>query len=174
MRMSISEWSSQGPCLIPTLSQPCGGQLRMWWVSVSKPSREGSSQAAHTVLSTPTPAPCRTSPRTKPPSGSKHTLPPSAPQGKGLVWKKKCAKRQIWVQDPGPGGVWGSAAAWRAGSASCSTRAGDGSCRYVQGRTSTEGCVVLSAGKGKGKAWESCKPGWEKNFFLDVILFLVL
>lgn len=68
---------------------------------------------------------------------------------------------RLWGQDEQPRSV----AAPRADSASHSRWGSDRSCRYMEERTSTKGCVVLSAGKGKGKAQESCKPGWERSVF---------
>lgn len=172
MGMSTSAWCSQGPCLMPTLRQLWGGQLGMWWLSASKPSQEG----------------CDTFHHEKDPHwqhtrcwwwGALHHTPhAAASHAQNLFWgqgthshplshrkrdwsgKKLCKKGNFGCRIWGLEGLVLSAAAWRAGSASCSTRGGDGSCRYVEGRTSTKGCVVLSAGKGKGKAWESCKPGW--------------
>lgn len=83
--------------------------------------------------------------------------------------KKKVQKGKFGCRICGMERLAPSRAAWRAGSASYSTRSGDRSCRYVQGRASTKGCVVLSAGKSKGKAWESCKPGWENSFGCDIV-----
>lgn len=110
--------------------------------------------------------PCTSFPCTTSAAGPRHTFTPSVTQGKGLFQKKNNLQNgrfgcRLWGQDE----LAHSAAASRAGGASGSRRGGDRGCRYVEERASTKGCVVLSAGKGKGKAQESCKPGWERNFF---------
>lgn len=122
MGMSTSAWCSQGPCLMPTLRQLWGGQLGMWWLSASKPSQEG----------------CDTFHHEKDPHwqhtrcwwwGALHHTPhAAASHAQNLFWGqgthshplshrkrdwsgKKCAKRQFWVQDLGPGGagsLWSS------------------------------------------------------------------
>lgn len=66
-----------------------------------------------------------------------------------------------------------SVAASSASSASCSRRGGDRSCRYVEERTSTKLCVVLSAGKGKGKPRQAASQAG-RGTFLNAVFFLML
>lgn len=168
MRMGTLNQSSQGSCFVPTPKQLCGGQLGMRQLSVSKPSSEGPSLTARTVLMTGY-APIVSH---APASPAQRLLQDQGTHSHPLSHRERDCSRKKNLQNGRFGcRLWGqdelahSAAASRAGSASCSRRGGDRSCRYVEERASTKGCVVLSAGKGKGKAQESCKPGWERNFF---------
>lgn len=167
--------SSDGPAEVPALCPHCAGQLRMWWIFVTKkPSREGSSLAEHRVVlvvgSTPI---AETSHAQNLFQGQGTHSHPLSHRERDWSGKKNVQKGKLVCRMWGLEGLAPSAAAWRAGRASCSTRGGDRSCRYVEGRTSTKGVWSSLLGKARGKPGKAASQGG-RRIFLDVILFLVL
>lgn len=101
-------------------------------------------------------------------------IPTPYPTGKGIGLEKKMCKKASWYV--GCGGWRGWPPLQQPGGQAephGSTRGGDRSCRYVEGRTSTKGVWSSLLGKARGKPGKAASQGG-RRIFLDVILFLVL